>query len=117
MRTVTIYYAYDDTEFYSPERCEEYERPVIYHINQWNRCCTFFDNNMNIFYFPAGLDVEEALDWFDKTLEKCSYIKINEKIPSDSFDFLTMILDYYLPKNEIGLYRHNYTTDEWVSVN
>ena len=117
MRIVTVYYAYDGTEFYSEEECREYERPAIYHINQWNRCCSFFDRTMNLIYFPAGMDIDEALDWFYEMLEECEYIKINEKIPSDSFDFLTIIIDYYLPENEVGLYKYDYTTDEWVSAN
>ena len=116
MRTVTVYYAYDGTEFYDSEECKEYERPAMYHINQWNRCCSFFDNDMNLIYLPAGLDVEEALDWFNKMLEECQYIKINEKIPADSLDFLIETIGYYLPENEVGLYRYNYATEEWVSI-
>ena len=116
MRTVTVYYAYDGTEFYNPEECKEYERPAMYHINQWNRCCIFFDNNMDYMILAPGLDIEETLDYFYEMLGKCTYIKINEKIPSESYNFLTEILDYYLPGNEVGLYRYDYDEDEWVSA-
>ena len=57
MRTVTVYYAYDGTEFYDSEECKAYEGQAIYHINQWNRCCTFLDNNMDYMILAAGLDI------------------------------------------------------------
>lgn len=117
MRTVSVYYAYDGTEFYDPEECKAYEDQAIYHINQWNRCCIFFDSNMDYMILAPGLDIEKALDCFYEMLDKCAYIKINEKIPSDSFNFLTMTLDYYLPDNEVGLYKYDYDKGEWVRTN
>lgn len=116
MKTVTVYYAYDDTEFFTREECEAYEGQAMYHINQWNRCCVFFDKDMNTIYLPAGMDIEEALDWLNETLQECEYMEIVEQIPDESFKFIDEQLGYVLPENKIGLYMYDYDYDGWVSV-
>lgn len=116
MKMRIVYCAYDGTEFPTREACEEYERPAIYHLNAFIRCAECLDRNSVPLYCPAGLNLDEALDWLNDTIQECAYIKINEPIPSESLTFINNELDYYLPNNEIGLYKYDFENDEWVKV-
>lgn len=116
MKMRIVYYAYDDTEFPTREACEEYERHAMYHLNTFIRCTECLDRNSAPLYCPAGLDIDEALDWINDTLQECAYIKIKELVPPDTLTFINNELGYYLPDNKIGLYKYDYENDEWVKV-
>ena len=116
MKMRIVYCAYDNTQFSTREECEEYERPAIFHLNTIIRCIQCLDKDAIPMYCPAGLALDEALDWLNDAVQECTYIRIKEIIPSETLTFINNELDYYLPDNKVGLYKYDFENDKWVRV-
>lgn len=118
MEKVTSYYAYDLTEFTTQEACEKYENKVRHYIDTWNHCCTFFDENMNTLYVPAGTNTE-LISWFYTMLDGCDYIEITETLSPETYSFIDESFGRILPENKVGLYKYSYDENNeftWVRV-
>ena len=114
MKTLTLYIAYDDTEFTDEAECRAYEAKAFNLIKELVDAYTFYDRNKNII-LPIFNEVEEYLEWFDKTTDDCEYIKVEKDISRELHKFLWRHISLCVPE-EKGFYKYDWNKCEWVSV-
>lgn len=116
MRTVTVYYAYDGTEFNDSAECQEYESRAISVMDEFKNHVLLLDAMKRPILYPTGLDIECILAWFHRAYGECLYININVELSNDLITFIDNDLGLIFPPNKVGLYRYDYDEDEWVSA-
>ena len=122
MREVTVYYSYDDREFFDRDECLRYEWQAIEEIMSVNDCYEFFDKNHKRYIAPDATceDAEEWMNWLVHTAERCTYVKVNHILPESTARFVENEFgDCITPEdfnNETGLFKYDYLKDEWVKV-
>ena len=116
MRTVTVYYAYDGTEFNDSAECQEYESRAISLMNEFISHVLLLDVMKRPILCPTGLDIEGTMTWFNQAYGNCLYININVELSKDFISFIDNDLGLIFPPNKVGLYRYDYFEDEWVSA-
>ena len=114
MKTLTLYIAYDNTEFTDEAECRAYEQEAFDLINEALDAYTFYDHNKNII-FPKFNDIEEYLEWFDMTTDDCEYIKVEKDISRELHKFLWRNVGACVPE-EKGFYKYDWNKNEWVSA-
>lgn len=115
MKIVTLYVAYDDTEFDDEEDCRRYESDAYDLMHEAMDTYSFFDKNMNLLMVNSG-DIEEFLYSFDMLTDSCEYVKVKQ-IPSyELHKFIYRNIGCILPENNTGLYRYDWHLNEWVSI-
>ena len=119
MREVSVYYAYDDTEFYDKEECLAYERKAMVLLREIAEAYAFLDIDKKLI-FPMWFsdDIEDWLEWLDYAVEKCEYIFRHKNLSQQAEDFLVYTNGFSIQNgdfnNEVGLFK--YEGDEWVKV-
>lgn len=116
MKAVTVYYAYDDSEFYDENECMEYEQEAIDLMVKAKEVFTFYDKNMNVMSWYVNDNVDDLLREFENTYDHCEYIKLNED-NKDVFQFIYNQNGIILPDNGEGLYKYNWIDDRWIKIN
>ena len=116
MRTVTVYYAYDGTEFNDSAECQEYESRAISLMNEFISHVLLLDVTKRPIICPTGIGIEDAITWFNYAYGNCLYININVELSKDLISFIDNDLGLIFPPNKVGLYRYDYFEDEWVSA-
>ena len=116
MRTVTVYYAYDGTEFDSAVECKKYERHASSLMREFNRHVFLLDIMKRPIICPTTIRIEDILTWFHQAYGLCSYVNINTELSNDLITFIDRDLGLIFPPNKVGLYRYDYDKDEWVSA-
>ena len=114
MKILTLYVAYDDTEFDSEAECRLYEQEASDLIDEALNVYTFYDRDKNII-IPKCDSIEEYLEWFDMTTDDCEYIKVAADISRELHKFLYRNIGACVPE-EKGFYKYNWDKDEWVSI-
>lgn len=114
MREVTVYYAYDDSEFDNREECEAYEGKAFDLLTEVFNSYKFFINNQEILIFLN--DVEAGLYTLSKAFDKCDRISVIKPISDAALRFVDSQLGYVLPPNALGLYKYDTDEFEWVKV-
>lgn len=113
MKTVTVYYAYDDTEFYDENECMEYEQKAIDLMVKAKEVFTFYDKNMNVMSWYVNDNVDDLLNEFENVYDHCEYIKVNED-NKDVSQFIHNQCGFTLPDGDAGLYKYNWNEDKWI---
>lgn len=113
MKTVTYYYAYDDTEFYDENECMEYEQKAIDLMVKAKEVFTFYDKNMNVMSWYVNDNVDDLLNEFENVYDHCEYIKVNEN-NEEVFRFLHDQTGSLVPDNGVGLYKYDLNIDKWI---
>lgn len=122
MREVTVYYAYDDSEFYDRDECLRYERQAIEEMMSINDCYDFFDKNGNRYIAPYYQceNIEDWINWLSDAAEHCDYIKVRHILPKNAVQFINREWGYCItPKdfhNETGLFKYDNFKGEWIKV-
>ena len=114
MKTVTVYYAFDDTDFYVEEECREYEEEWLNAFREIRECYDFFDKDMNTLVC-AGDELEDLMEWIEKGYDNSSYLYI-KKIPSVG---TARRIDYYygyIFPDKVGFYRADNEEGIWKRV-
>ena len=121
MREVSVFYSFDDREFFDRDDCLEYERDMLNMIKKLNYKYSFFDKNMNIYMPPVNSeDVEDWINWFSGACDECEYIHRDENLEYGEEQFIREELGYCILnedfKNEVGWFKYDTRRDEWVKV-
>lgn len=114
MRIVSVYYAFDDTEFYTEEECLEYEAEWKNVLHEMRECYDFFDRDMNMLVCVSD-ELEDLIEWFEESYDKSTYISV-KAIPSEK---TLHKIDYYFGfefPTEIGLNRYDWNQNDWRRV-
>ena len=115
MRTMTLYIAYDDTEFTNEAECRAYEEKAYNCVCELIDAYTFFDKRKNIIFLPGCNDIVEYLYWFGNVTDDCEYIKVDKNLSQETRVFLWRNIGR-IPE-EKGFYKYNWNKNEWVSAN
>ena len=122
MREMTIYYAYDDSEFYDRDECLRYERQAVEAMMSVNDCYDFFDKNGGRYIAPNYQceDVEKWMDWLSDAAEHCDCIKVRHILPENAVRFIDREWGYCIApedfNGETGLFKYDDFKNEWVKV-
>lgn len=114
MREVTVYYAYDDSEFDNREECEAYEGEAFDLLTEVFNSYKFFVNNQEILIFLN--DVEAGLHALSAAFDKCDRISVTKPISDAALRLIDFQLGYVLPPNTVGLYKYDTDEYDWVKV-
>ena len=122
MREVSVYYAWDDSEFYDRDECLRYEKQAVEAMMSVNDCYDFFDKNGGRYVAPDYRceDVEEWMDWLSDAAEHCSYIKVRHTLPENAVWFIDREWGYCIApedfNGETGSFKYDDFKNEWVKV-
>ena len=122
MREVCVFYAYDDTEFYTREECLAYEEKALKLMEEINEKYSFFDENMNLFVAPLGsTDIEEWIDWLNTAANKCTFIHRTGDLSVNADKFCREVSGYCInnsdfPYGEENIGWFKYEDYDWVKV-
>ena len=121
MREVSVFYAYDDTEFFDREECLEYEKNALDHLKEINEKYSFFDKNMNLYCAPLGSsDIDDWVDWLVAAGDKCEFIhrEANLTVPAENIInngwgccILNEDFNY-----KTGWFQYDFHRNEWVKI-
>ena len=120
MREVSVFYSFDDREFFDRDECFTYEEKALKKFQSFNYFYTFYDKDMNIMYAPMSKDVEEWINWLQCSAGKCSYIRRMGQLPEEVNQFIREEAGYCILNedfnNEIGLFKYDDIQYEWIKV-
>lgn len=122
MREVTVFYAYDDTEFFARDECLAYEERAIESMEEINDKYSFFDENMNLFIAPLGsTDVEKWIDWLNESADKCQIIYRTGDLSINADKLCRRVCNYCInnsdfPYGEENIGWFKYEDCDWVKV-
>ena len=116
MKTMTLYIAYDDTEFTDENECRAYEEKAYNCVYELIDAYTFFDKEKNIIFTPGCNDIEEYLYWFEKVTDNCEYVKVDKNLSHEAHVFLWQNIGACVPEEE-GFYKYDWDEYKWVSAN
>lgn len=122
MREVTIYYAYDDAEFYNRDECLEYERQAVEAMMSVNDCYDFLTKDGDRYVAPDFRceDVEEWLDWLSDAAQHCVYVNVRHILPDNAVRFIDREWGYCIApedfNGETGLFKYDDLKNEWAKV-
>ena len=122
MREVTVYYAYDDSEFDDRDECLRYEQQAVEAMMSVNDCYDFLTMSGARFEAPDYQceDVEEWMGWLSDAAEHCDYVNVRHILPENAVRFIDREWGYCIvPEDfngEIGLFKYDDLKNEWVKV-
>ena len=114
MKTLTLYIAYDDTEFTDEAECRAYEVKALNLINEAIDAYTFYDRDKNII-IPKFDNIEEYLEWFDRTTDDCEYVRVEQDVSRELHKFLWRNIGACVPEGK-GFYKYDWDKCKWVSA-
>lgn len=121
MREVSVFYSYDDREFFDREECLEYEKNALDHLKEINEKYSFFDKDMNLYCAPLeSSDIDDWIHWFYNAADKCDFIHreanlnvFTEQFIRDENGFCILNEDF---KNQVGWFKYDFHWNEWVKM-
>lgn len=121
MREVTVYYAYDDSEFFDRDECLAYEQDALHKAQEIDAAYCFFDENLITMYAPSVTeDIEDWIVWLGEVGDKCTCIRRRANLSPETEMFYREMWGYCILNedfnNELGMFCYNYDKDEWVKV-
>lgn len=122
MREVTLYYAWDDSEFYDRDECLRYEQQAVEAMMSVNDCYDFLTKDGGRYVAPDYRceNVEDWMNWLSDAAEHCDYIKVRHILPENAVRFIDREWGYcILPEdfgNETGDFQYDWHQCKWVKV-
>lgn len=121
MREVSMFYSFDDKEFFDRDKCEAYEREAVRHLRTVEACYAFYDKEGNRLFAPlTSDDVEDWMDWLCVADDSADRILVSRQLPNDTVDFVREQVGYcILPedfRNETGDFQYDWHQYKWVKV-
>ncbi len=116
VKTMTLYIAYDDTEFTDESECRAYEEEAENFLEELDYAYNFYDKDGNIILPICDDTIEDYLEWFDATTDKCEYIRVYKNVSRELHNFLRRNISACVPE-EKGFYKYDWNKNEWVSAN
>lgn len=120
MREVSVFYAFDDTEFFDRDECAEYEMQMLEYLKEINEKYSFFDKDMNLFMSPHSDDIEDWIDWLDNAAERCMFIYRDENLSNAANRSLSEYCGYCINNEDfdynVGWFKYDMRLTEWLKV-
>lgn len=121
MREVSVFYSFDDREFFDRDECEDYEREAVRHLRTVEACYAFYDKKGDKMFAPlTSNDVEDWMNWLCVAGDDADRILVLQQLPQDTADFLREQVGYcILPEDfnyQTGDFQYNWKRCEWVKV-
>ena len=120
MTEVTLFYAYDDTEFDTREACEAYEKEVYDKLVSISQKYTFFDADMNVLFPPVDVNIDMFIQWLEDSANQCNYIHRAENLTDEEDKFIRRECGYCICNhdfnNTIGWFTWDGMACDWVQV-
>ena len=121
MREVSVFYSFDDREFFERDECEAYEREAMRHLRTVEACYAFYGKDGDRIFAPmTSNDVEEWMDWLYIAGDAADRILVSRQLPQDTADFLREQVGYcILPEDfnySTGDFQYDWKRYEWVKV-
>lgn len=120
MREITIYYAYDDSEFDTREACEAYEKQVYDTLVSISQKYTFFDADMNVLFPPTNVDINTFIQWLEESANKCAYLHRAENLTAEEDKLIRRECGYCICNYDFdytnGWFIWDSITCDWVQV-
>lgn len=114
MREVTMYFAYDDTEFENREDCVKYEEYAEDMLREIVGSVSFL-NRDNALYLTKGKDINTTLGKIANACDNCETIIVTKQLSSSARVFILNELCIELPEMP-GKYKYNRKYYEWRVV-
>lgn len=115
MREITIYQAYDGTEFTDEQECEDYEEYAFDMLCEITSKVKFIYTNSNHTYQISYGDLINRLGMFESQINKCQEIFVLRDISNTAMMWLYNIGGTGFPDQE-GHYKYNYNTNQWEEI-
>jgi len=121
MREVTVFYSFDDREFFDREECKAYESKAVWHLRTVEACYAFYNKDGDRLFAPlTSDDVEDWMDWLCIAGDSAERIVISQQLPQDTAYFVREQVGYcILPEdfgNQTGNFQYDWNQNEWVKV-
>ena len=120
MREVTMYYAYDGSEFNDREECLAYEEDTLDLMKEIDSAYSFFDMDMNVFIAPADDNIDVWLDWFGWVFDECVFICRDANLSDAANDFIRRECGYGIQNTDfdwdLGWFRWSEEDIDWIKV-
>ena len=121
MREVSVFYSFDDKEFFDRDECEAYEREAVRHLRIVEACYAFYDKKGDRLFAPlTSNDIEDWMDWLCVAGDSAERILVSQQLPNDTTDFVREQVGYcILPEDfnyQTGDFQYNWKRYEWVKV-
>lgn len=118
MRTCTVFYAFDGTEFFDHAECLAYEESALDCLKEINDTYTFFDKNLKTFCAPLGSsDVDDWVDWFTLAGNECEIIHRDANLSRSAENFIFDVTGLGFLNDDfdkkLGWFRYDYDLYEW----
>lgn len=121
MREVSVFYSFDDREFFDRDECVEYEKNAMHHLRTVEACYAFYAKEGARLFAPLRSDdVEDWMDWLCVAGDSADRIVVSQKLPNDTAKFVREQTGYcILPEDfgyETGDFQYDWYQCEWVKV-
>ena len=116
MRSCTIYFAWDGTEFDDENECIEYEEDVRNIFQKIDKCFTFCNGIEEIRWLSTDMEPEDIITELAKAYNSCDYLNVNEVWDDDVDCFISVCLGFTLPADEVGRYWFDRLQARWEKV-
>ena len=120
MLEVTIYYAYDDSEFDTREACEAYEKQAYDTLVSISQKYTFFDTEMNVLFPPTNVNIDMFIHWLEESTNKCAYLYRDENLTDEEDRFVRRECGYCICNTDfnynVGWFTWDGMACDWVQV-
>lgn len=121
MRKVSVFYSFDDKEFFDRDECEAYEREAVRHLRTVEACYAFYGKEGDRLFAPLRSDdVEDWMDWLYIAGDSAERIFVSRQLPNDTAYFVREQVGYcILPEDfnyQTGNFQYNWKCYKWVKV-
>ena len=119
MRVVSVYYSFDDREFFDYQECADYEVKAFRLMLDFFNTFVFYDKDKKEVEIVKDT-VEDMLASADWAIQSCDYVRVNKPFDSDTEEFIRVQIGADLP-DEVGFYKYDYYGEfgggwqRWVS--
>jgi hypothetical protein len=121
MREVSVFYSFDDREFFDRAECEAYEREAMQHLRTVWACYAFYGRDGRRMFAPlTSNNIEDWMVWLCTVGDMADRILIIRQLPQDTVDFLRYQVGYCILPEDFdyltGDFQYNWKRCEWVKV-
>ena len=121
MREVSVFYSFDDREFFDRDECLAYEKEAMRHLRVVDACYAFWNKEGDRISAPiASDDADDWMDWLGVAGDNAEMILVSKQLPNDTADFVREQVGFcILPEdfhNDTGMFKYDWKRLGWVKV-
>ena len=121
MREVSVFYSFDDHEFFDRDECLAYEKEAVHHLRTVETCYAFWGKDGNRIFAPIASDnADDWMDWLCLAGDSAEMILVLKQLPKDTTDFVREQVGYCIQPedfhNDTGMFKYDWNHWKWVKV-